>query len=433
MINFNETLFFLMSCLLCSFGFFSAIRISGLVVSLFLFVLSFFLIFYNKGKIKINNIYCIWLFVIFMMIIYSYKLTIEVVAYAVWLLALIFMSVVITSHIENFKIETIIKTLIYFSSLTIIIVFLESLYPSIILSIFAPFYVQDFYFEELNRVYSEGGFRGLSVFPNVISMAGAILISYALFILSSTTKLKKALLFIISVIGIILSGERSNLVLLPLSIGLSYYLGNNKNRLIRVLKIIGLVILILLSLFFLYPYLLQFRIFERVFSSIAMLLAGEDVSNGRLHLYISAINSWQQSPFFGNGWFYFLLNNRGALGRDVLVHAHNLIFELLCDWGLIGMCFILLPLLYSLFLNIKAARNLNQTTGIFYMTLVLQVYFLLDSLLHVTFYSLNMISFYFIFILIFYYSLKKINKESLAYTDSIGQNSDVLKTSFKFQ
>lgn len=57
--------------------------------------------------------------------------------------------------------------------------------------------------------------------------------------------------------------------------------------------------------------------------------------SGRLQLWSAAIDGWLESPFFGVGPMHF-----ASIPNDIAAHPHNAALQILCEWGLISLCFI---------------------------------------------------------------------------------------------
>ncbi|MBQ9300548.1 MAG: hypothetical protein IJ214_08550, partial [Clostridia bacterium] len=104
------------------------------------------------------------------------------------------------------------KTLVFFSSVTITVVLLEAVFKKSFLSLLSPFLSGKKLYMEQIRISRKNGYYGLSEYPNVISVAAAILLFYSLWLSNKTSRIRKYMLLAASMIGLIITGERSNLI-----------------------------------------------------------------------------------------------------------------------------------------------------------------------------------------------------------------------------
>ena len=395
---------------LCVYSMFSAVDISLVLVCGISLACLALLVVVTGGVISISRVFLLLTIDIVLATIYSHRFEPALISYSLVFLILIMTCIVITSHPLKYDLESIIKVVVFFSIVSIVFLIAEYVFRTRIRGILSLFLSGDNLTLEMNRIQTGYGFRGLAEFPNAISIAGFFLLCYTIWMTNSRNKTKKAILYVLSIVGIVISGERTDFVFVPFSLVATYYLGSDRGKLFRALKIFAIGIATILILILLRSYLMKYYLFRRVFTSITGYFAGESISNGRSRLYSTAIMQWKRSPIIGSGWFYFFYNNRGIIGRDVYVHVHNLILEFLCDCGIIGMIMFMLPITSSLFGNVRELRKIgdnNKYTRIYKFSLALQIYFLTDSMLHVTFFSQNLIMFYFL-ALLFYYSTKKV-------------------------
>ena len=405
--NLFEKIILLIIAILCGFSFFSALNIDPLVICIAVFILEVAVLYIKGGKIRINGVFLFWIADIVLMFFYATKVSNSIYYYNTFLLLLVFLSVLLVSYVDSVDIEKIIRVLVIFSIISIGFILIEMVLRERFLSIVSIFMTSKNAALERHRIRVGQGYKGLAEHSNVITMASSILAFYSIYFLGVRKKPMMIALLVLSVFGILLSNERSTLVVIPLAILFTYFVSGKRDKVLRAFKIFVVAVVIIAVIFLLRSFLSQYTLFSRVFDTINSIFQGEDYS-GRDALYESAISSWKRSPIIGNGWFYFFFNNRGILGRDTYVHAHNLIYELLCDTGIIGLVLIVTPMVITLVANIKALKHSPEgSQSIYKFTLALQLCIIIDSLMHVTFYSQNMVAFYFIAIMIFYATRKK--------------------------
>lgn len=148
---------------------------------------------------------------------------------------------------------------------------------------------------------------------------------------------------------IFLTGSRGPLVISAtglLLFSLAYFKG--KKRLI----FIGILILAILLFFFVIqlPYFEYFR--ERVIGAIVSLISGgesgDGSSNSRFFMIKEGMYWFSKSPVFGNGFYSF------SVLSDQNVYSHSNYSEMLCDFGILGFLFWLIPPLYISWRDLKA-------------------------------------------------------------------------------
>lgn len=103
----------------------------------------------------------------------------------------------------------------------------------------------------------------------------------------------------------------------------------------------------------------------------------DDVDSGRHLLWDFALSGWDRSPIFGNGWTtYFYV---WADGFTTTIFAHNELYNLLYETGIVGAAFAILlicaSLFFTLYLSIKS--NSIECSGHLKTSLCLQVFALI--------------------------------------------------------
>ena len=397
-----EILTVLMTGAICVYSFFSAVNIGAGTICGACGLLLTAAVILNAGRIRIRSVYRKWLFNITCVFVCLFSSRQPIHAYNLYLFMLILMSIAVFSSPEKINLEIMMKTLVFFSSVTINGVLLEAVFKKSFLSLLSPFLSWKKLYMEQIRISRKNGYYGLSEYPNVISVAAAILLFYSLWLSNKTSRIRKYMLLAASMIGLIITGERSNLILVPAAGLFVYYICGNKDRTIRALKIMGIFTILVAAFFLMRTSLEKIRMFSRVYTSVDTFFAGNSILGVRERMNSICIALWKRKPIFGNGWFYFFYSHKGILHGGTYSHAHNFVLELLCDGGITGLLLALNPIVSSIVQNIKMIkRGRRKDKNVYKFTLALQVLYVLDSMLHVTFYNLNMIGIYFVIILLF--------------------------------
>lgn len=114
------------------------------------------------------------------------------------------------------------------------------------------------------------------------------------------------------------------------------------------------------TLFFLFAIIVCLKIgllgrFVNTFIMLATKTAAlNTISNGRLALWQTAWELFLENPLFGIGWEQFMTQN--MYKHEV----HNTYLQFLCETGIVGTLFLMLPILSLLFLGIKQLRRLSK-------------------------------------------------------------------------
>ena len=124
--------------------------------------------------------------------------------------------------------------------------------------------------------------------------------------------------------------------------------------------VLGLVILFL-------PQLKQIAILERYIATIERLLSGQDITTGRMTLYLIAIQAFRENPILGIGLDQFsTLVPAGYQTISVLPieDVHCVYLQFLCETGIVGTVLLVTPMLY-LFVTtarlLKAAKFMEDS------------------------------------------------------------------------
>jgi O-antigen ligase len=175
------------------------------------------------------------------------------------------------------------------------------------------------------------------------------LILYLIFKINLDIKLG-VLILITILLGIIISGERTSVILSTIMLSLLFFLNFDIKKKITFSSIL---ILFVLLLFFLNGKLYERLIFETyndIFNSSNKISSFNIFSIGHTYYYITSIKMFFDNPIFGIGPNLFRLlcsNPEYGLGTDInncSTHPHNYYLQLLAETGVLGFIF-----LFSLF------------------------------------------------------------------------------------
>ena len=133
----------------------------------------------------------------------------------------------------------------------------------------------------------------------------------------------------------------------------------------RLLIFFGIVLAaVLFGLMVLYlPQLKQISFLERYIITIENLLNGQDITSGRLTLYLIAVAAFREHPLFGIGWDqYQTLIPAGYLTDPVvgIEDTHCIYLQFLCETGIVGALLILAALACSYWQVCVQFRRLKQ-------------------------------------------------------------------------
>lgn len=106
----------------------------------------------------------------------------------------------------------------------------------------------------------------------------------------------------------------------------------------------------------------QSGLFARYIRSFENLLAGRDVSSGRILLYRIALDLFLAHPLLGIGWGQFArfvpADFKALHGADVS-SVHNVYLQFLCELGLVGALLIMLPLAYLFWQTLRQRKRIR--------------------------------------------------------------------------
>ncbi len=112
------------------------------------------------------------------------------------------------------------------------------------------------------------------------------------------------------------------------------------------------------------PLLWKIPMLYRYVLTLEKLLSGQDITSGRMELYVIALRAVKAHPFFGIGWDQFhthipqwFLNLHGQDVEDV----HCIYLQFVAEAGIIGAPFVIAPLLYNYYLICAQFARVKQS------------------------------------------------------------------------
>lgn len=204
--------------------------------------------------------------------------------------------------------------------------------------------------------------RVASIFfnENYYSTVIEFVIVISLYLLFSSAKKKNAILFgviiIINVIGLYLCQCRSAYVAVAATVTVYIFLHFKKKR--YSLLSFGLIAVCLLLI----------TCLDHFGSDVFKRLDAETILNDfdfRLGIWKTALESIKTNPLFGRGYYSYaaVMNEVAGETKYVAIHAHNLIIEIVMNFGLVGTAFFMTYCVTSVAKCLKACFSMrNRTT-----------------------------------------------------------------------
>lgn len=245
-------------------------------------------------------------------------------------------------------------------------------------------------------IWGEAG-SGIVGKPYYVHVVAFIWLTYCLFSAKIGIWGKTVAVLLIAIV-VMLTGSRSNLLTMPVTIGAVYIFGSDKRQTIKhIIKFAVLALMIAVVVYVVGKHF-QMDSILRITETIERMLDGRDYSNGRTALAEMALNDFRSAPMWGIGWMNFQDYHVGQNYSNY--NVHNFYLQLLCEIGIVGTAFFLIPYAYALFSDIRFIRTTTSAVRrrSIRISLAYQIYFLLSSTLHATSYDSVYILLYFVFI-----------------------------------
>lgn len=335
----------------------------------------------------------LWILASIVMIIWTHRIKPEVVYYNIIFLLTILCLIVLQSSRIVIKLDKFLTIFLGMATATVVLVISELILQSKISGFLGLFLPSEALADELLYINAGTGLRGLASSTNAVSLAAFILLAYLLYSYKKDNFLLKIAGLVFGIVALVVCGERSNFIFAPLALVFVYIVQTDNNKVIKYFKALLIIMCILSILVILKPQLEEIPALKRTFRTLQLLQKGDEIAGERSILYERAIEMWREKPLLGHGWFEFYYTNTGILKAGSNSHAHNLLYESLSELGIIGTVMLFIPIIYALLENIrllnysKTLVNGETHKGILCFVLAVQLFFILDSMLHLTFFS----------------------------------------------
>lgn len=185
------------------------------------------------------------------------------------------------------------------------------------------------------------------------------------------SKIKDFFLLGYFMLGIFLIERRGELAAICIALWFLWVLVNTgRKRVIIIAITVGLACLLYTLVTYYFPIIRHWDAVSRYVRSIEMLTSGQDITSGRTELYAIAIDQFKDNPVFGIGWksyaTYIPAQFRVVHGEKVM-DVHNNYLQFLCESGVVGTFFILIPLMVIIVAPIRnlllCVRRLRRTNN----------------------------------------------------------------------
>lgn len=267
------------------------------------------------------------------------------------------------------------------------------IYSKVVLNRFTPSQI-----DEVLRSYARGNYSGFTwqtafISGYIVFGLGIAFFSYKN-VKNSLTRLFMLASIPLLFLSLFMAGKRSHIVFMIVSLIVTLLFSNEfKKILSQFLKVVIGIILgaIALAVTFM---IVSFdedsqvgKLFNRLIETTERVIAGEDVTSGRVILYDFAFKLFRDNPILGIGWRTYSESSIGVLNADRASHPHNIYIQLLTELGIIGFILFLIPVIYTLIKTTKLLLNYNkffegnlQWKFMLQFSLYIQVFFLMYGL-----------------------------------------------------
>lgn len=328
-------------------------------------------------------------------------------------LLLIYLIVGVLFLLYDFKIELYEKVLNILFVVCIINAF------SIIISAIIPDISEKIYSiwvtstsEYLNYEKNIGSYSGLSGEKSLAAVTMNISIAIAFSKIIYTDNLEKKqnsryiAIIIISFVGLLLTGKRMLTAVPVFNLLFIYFIGRDKNKILKVCKI-GIPAIIL--------FIVTINFIPKLGNVVGRFLNEGDL--GRENLKAVCIEMYEGNKIFGKGFGSFnqYLYETGYryYGGRWYYHAHNIYYQILAETGIVGITIFLFTISFALYKTVKLYRKIKTNPLIhqlMFISLYIQLLFVLYGITGNTFYYVEQQYLYFFSISIML-TVRKIIKE----------------------
>lgn len=297
--------------------------------------------------------YWVWFILFFVLILYPIRtLNFEFYAYTSYLV-----SVLLILTLDDSDTEYIIKCLYGVSVFILFSVFLQYLLPGVYDVIARVVFTQGLYDKSIMR-QGAGYITGLT---REVGYTALFLIIGVLYLLFKDNNRNRYVKLIIFLIGVFMTGKKSQPAFLICSLVFVYIL-QSKN-IVRYLKAIAGGVSCMFLAILSFPVWSKFAFLSRIVTFVSGLSNSMDnigMTSGRSVIYERAFQLWHSSPIIGIGWENF--RNLGAYGDSEYTtwfryfDVHNCYLQILCETGIVGAIVFCIILLVTLVTSVRSLR-----------------------------------------------------------------------------
>ena len=319
------------------------------LIVLDLIIFLHFLIGKKHLNIKITHITIFWT-IILTYLIFSVFYSIDLNTTKSLLLFYIFG---ISLLFVNFDQNLFIKLLKIFKIVSIVIaisIFIEFIIPTTFVTIFNHF------FQSPANVLSEiqsnhySGLMGEKAYAAISICIGICVIMYETFIRGKRKKISNIITAMILFLALLLTSKRMLTIIPIFTIIFLLILSNNKQKALKILKVLAIIVTFLIVIYFLFP------------SALNVISRFEDEGdNGRSVFIEYALNMYNEHKLLGYGFGSFneYIYNHGFRYYDSRWNffTHNCYLEFLAELGVIGFLLIIIAILYTFKLSTDIYRK----------------------------------------------------------------------------
>lgn len=353
----------------------------GIIALFFLIPFGDFVI--NRKKMCITKITKKWLVVglyVVLGILYSYALKESIVYIVILTTGILFLT---------YKID--MKVFFSFIKITKIIclVYAVSNIFSAVIPNFIPNYFS-FFVTNLDPIYIELAGKNYSGLAGEKAVSAFILnigigIIYAQMLVNGKIKKSDIFCLLILLCGVFLTGKRTLTAIPFILLFIMYISSSEKKKMVGLIKISSIILVGVIILLIIFPSI--FHVIERFLNT-------DD--NGRKELWQSCIEMFKNSPIIGQGLGTFNTYNYDLGYRDYgrkmwTYEAHNIYYQILGELGIVGFILVMWAFVYSLIMSIRMLRKQDIISNekykfLIYVSLYIQLLFLIYGLTGNTFY-----------------------------------------------
>ena len=390
--------------------FFSGTRVPSLGLTLmYVAVYLVFILTLTSGYLSFNLIKLLWFISALFLALRTTSFEISCILYEAIYFTSIF-SLLLLNKKET-SLSNTHSIIFWMCMCQVLIVIIEFLLRDRFLAFARSLLSDESYNEKTMFIYrSNRGFSGFAISSNASTFAGLMVLLYSLtgskLIRPLSNTAFRTFSTISSLILFVFLGGRSNIPLILLVCLCVYYYSAKQMKGIRLVAISFFVLILILGFFIFEPILSNYSSFNRIYESLELLTSGETIDATRELLVARALEMWKKSPVFGNGFFSFYYSSTGIIRNGLRSHAHNMFFELLADVGVVGTALIILPMLLNIIDNVNCINQLKsrkcyEDQKRMCLYLGYQLFFMIDSLMHVGFYQRDIMAVYLFLIWIY--------------------------------